>query len=610
MKLRSKILIYTLPLILIPLLVMALAFYYFVIRANQVQIQEERKQSLQEAIASIGQEANSVRKDIEVLSKVPVLAQFLGDSSYNSRNEEKVKKDHAKQTRTVLELFFERNPYFLELSLCDSNGRELIRLDRRDESPELRNLRNQDFFRRTLITGKTENPVYEFEPGSYASIFTRSISGSDFLGIVVLKLDAQSFARSMRPLLSRELQTFLFDDRGVVFATSMNSADGREGIKKLELANAASSLLDGSSAADSISESITFGGRRSTFSILPSQSFAQVGTIERQAGSNWFLGVFEPEASGAIPLSFQIIFFSTLLLTIAGVLWATANASRRITIPLERVSRATTLIARGQTDLNLDVKTGDEVEDLANAVAKMNGELQDYQKRLVQSTKLATMGEMTSEIAHEIQNRISGISLWLQHLDSEIDQNDPKREYLDEMKQGLSGFMEMLGSLKGYYQNPVLNLEEIDINSLVASTLPFVQEKLDTKRATVKERLDSDLAAVDGDFEKLKSVILNLLINAADSLEEGGEIEIITQSAGAEGLCLEISDNGKGINEKDLSRIFYPFFSTKSGGSGLGLSICSNIISAHKGRIEVESEIGKGTTFKILLPASGQNRHA
>ena len=601
MKLRSKILSYTLPLILIPLIIMALATYYFIIRANQVQTDEETKRSLNEVIVNIGQEANSVKKDIEVLSKVPALAKLLTASSNNLSNGTFVKEEQTKQARTVLELFFDRNPYYLELSLVDANGEELMKLDRRNKTPELLNLNSEGYFRRTLITGETENPIAEKETGLFVSVFARSVRESKFLGMVVLKLDARSFVRSMRPLLNRDFQTFLFDDRGLVFATSLHSETSGQTIRKLDLSQRASRILDGSPTILP-PEKVLINGRSRSFSILPAKSFAQIGTLEKQEGSNWFLGILQPEASSGIASSFQIIFFSTLFLAIAGVLWAASSASRRITVPLERVSRATTLIARGQTDLNLDVQTGDEVGDLADAVAKMNGELQDYQKRLVQSTKLATIGEMTSEISHEIQNRISGISLWLQHLDSEIEPDDPKREYLDEMKQGLGGFMEMLASLKDYYQSPVLNLEPIDINHLVSVSLPFVQEKLNEKQVVVKEKLDSNLSTIEGDFEKLKGVVLNLLINAADSLENGGEIEIMTQDAGSDGICLEISDNGKGISEKDLSRIFYPFFSTKSGGSGLGLSICSNIISAHKGRIEVESEIGKGTSFKVVVP--------
>lgn len=285
------------------------------------------------------------------------------------------------------------------------------------------------------------------------------------------------------------------------------------------------------------------------------------------------------------------------------VIFNCKKASRYITIPLEKVSLATGKIARGGSDLDLDIKTGDEVEDLAKAVNRMNFELKDYQKQLVQSAKLATMGEMTSEISHEIQNRISGISLWLQHLDSEIEKDDPRQGYLNEMKQGLNGFMGMLANLKDYYKTPNLEFSMIDLNLLVEETFPFIEEKLSDRSIQIKTELSKTLPMVRVDEEKLKGVILNLLLNALDSVEDKGEVEIKTDFVDeANEVHLEIEDNGKGISEQDLPRIFYPFYSTRSGGSGLGLAIASNIISAHKGRIDVKSETGKGTRFKVVLP--------
>jgi len=454
-----------------------------------------------------------------------------------------------------------------------------------------------------LIEDSFQSPVREIHPQVFATIFAKSIVDDEFLGMVVLSLNTEVFARSMRPLLKHDIRTFLFDDRGLVLASAFKSSGYSNLLKELNLNDEASNILTKSSFELEKKE-VSYGERRFQFSVLPSESFLSSGGIDRglRDGEKWFLGVLEPQGSTIVPISFQIFFFSLLFLVVGAVLWVTAKASRRITIPLEKVSAATNKIGRGVSDLKLDIKTGDEVEDLANAVTKMNTDLHDYQKQLVQAAKLATMGEMTSEISHEIQNRISGISLWLQHLDSEVDSDDPRHEYIDEMKQGLGGFMEMLASLKQYYKTPVLDLQDVDLNSVVSETLPFVREKIDQKQVKVDTELDSILPIIEADEEKLKSVVLNILLNAIDSLGERGKIEIISGiDSEKKSVFLEISDSGRGIEEKDLSRIFYPFYSTKSGGSGLGLAISSNIIAAHSGRIEVESEVGKGTTFKIVL---------
>ncbi len=440
MKLRTKILSYTLPLILIPFLLTALAVYYFVIRANHIQHQEEKKQSLNEVVVRIGQQVDSARRDIELLSNVPAIAEFLENESANDE-----------QIKTVLELFFRQNPYYLQLSLVDENGHERIKFSKLPNEKKLKSIKNKDYFRRVLITGSVQTPVLEIQPEKFATIFTQRIAGAKFTGMVVLILNTDVFEREMRPLLKRELATFLFDDRGVVLAKSFDTKQDEEILAAINLAEEANKLLNNSDL-ENFTKDFENEGERVHIYFLPSESFLQVGNFQKQAGEHWFLGTVETRSENYIPTAFQIFFFSILFFAVAAVLFLAAKASRNITVPLEKVSAATNKIARGETDLDLDIKTGDEVEDLATAVNRMNRELQDFQKRLVQAAKLASMGEMTSEISHEIQNRISGISLWLQHLDSEIETDDPKQEYLDEMKQGLQGFMEMLASLKQYYK--------------------------------------------------------------------------------------------------------------------------------------------------------------
>ncbi len=602
MKLRTKILSYTLPLILIPFLLMAIAVYYFVIRANQIQIHEQKKQRLNEAVVNFGKEIDSVKEDIQLLSNVPIIAEYL-QSDVNTQEKE---TDQKNQAKTILELFFMQNPYYSKLSLVNNTGNEVIKFSKLPNDQELKSLKREDYFRRTLILGGIQTPAREIQTDKFAVVFTRSINRNEFLGMLVLTLNTEIFERSMRPLTKSDLVTFLFDDRGVILAEAFRSNKYKKSLNQKNLSENAKKMLTNPSM-EAIQKDVVVENETYQLSFLPSESFSATGAFQRQDGSNWFLGVLQPKSETPIPLAFQAVFFSILLLAIGAVLFLTTKASSYITIPLEKVSIATSKISQGNTELELDIKTGDEVEDLANAVSRMNHDLLAYQKQIVQSAKLATMGEMTSEISHEIQNRISGISLWLQHLDAEIEKDDPRKEYLDEMKLGLNSFMQMLTDLKGYYKKPVLHISDVNINLLIDDALLFVGEKIKMKNIKIESSLQMTLPDIKGDKEKLKSVILNLLLNAIDSVDNKGKIKIKTDTSiqrEKEQVILKISDNGKGIKEKDLSKIFYPFYSTKSSGSGLGLAISSNILSAHKGRIEVESKVGEGTTFTILLPAN------
>lgn len=285
-------------------------------------------------------------------------------------------------------------------------------------------------------------------------------------------------------------------------------------------------------------------------------------------------------------------------------MWVAARYSCRVKVLLEQVTEATEKIAQGQFDINFRIATGDEVESLASAVKRMADDLKTYRAELVRSAKMAAIGEMASEVSHEIQNRISGVSLWIQYLDTEFDKDDPRREYLEEMKQGLQGFTGLLNDLKQFYKTPLLQLSDVNLNELVSAALPHVEERVKKRGIEVELRLTPEPLSLKCDYEKIKSVVLNLLINAVDAVEDGGRIEIETRavaSAGSKALLLSVKDNGCGIGEADLPRIFYPFYSTKGSGSGLGLAIASNLVAAQRGKIEVASAHGQGSTFTVVF---------
>jgi two-component system NtrC family sensor kinase len=235
----------------------------------------------------------------------------------------------------------------------------------------------------------------------------------------------------------------------------------------------------------------------------------------------------------------------------------------------------------------------------------MAKDLREYQNELMHSAKMAAMGEMASEIAHEFQNRISGLSLWIQFLDSELPMQDPRKAFLEEMKKGLRSFLDLLDALKQFYKTPILHRTPTDINALVREAEGYVQNRLAESNTNLELNLAADLPNIEIDGEKIKSVLLNLLLNALEATSDGGHIQVRTTKA-MEGdrsfIHLAVTDDGCGIEEHNLRRIFYPFHSTKAAGSGLGLAIASNMVNAHGGRIQVESKVGSGSTFTLILP--------
>lgn len=605
MKLRNKILSFALPLTLIPFLLTAVAVYYYFIRANRIRIEEEDKKILAETVVHLRRELQGARKDLALLAEVSAIHDYLGAAALEDSHQKEA------SAHSVLKLFFEQNPYYMQLSLVDAQGRERIKLSKLPGGQDLDLIAAEDFFIRTLITGRVQAPVTELQPDRFATFLTHQVRGRDFLGAVVLHLNADVFQRSLRQLLADHgVSTFLFDDRGLIFGSSFVGAQEESIGRGIDLTAEAAGLL-AKPAREISRKDISTGKGDYVFSVHLAETYERF-RLEPRAGENWFLGVLRRQEDLAGQTgSFPVIFLGILVSAGGAVLWVATRYSRRVTGPLEQVSAATSEIAGGRFDVKLDITTGDEVEDLASAVKQMAGDLRDYQAKLVRSAKLATIGEMASEISHEIQNRISGLSLWIQHLDSETGPNDPRSEYLVELKQGLGGFTDLLRDLKQLYRTPVLEYSDIDLNALVRETLLYVEDRARERQIQVELQLEPVLPNVRGDAEKIRSVLLNLLINGIDSIQNKGRIVVCTCSSqlgdqksnlNGDAVKLSVKDSGCGIAEEDLPRVFYPFYSTKAGGGGLGLAISSNLIAAHGGKIEVDSRVGEGTKFTVILP--------
>jgi len=633
-KLRNKILAFVLPLTLIPFVLTALAVYYFVIRSYQNQIAEEQNKLLAQAIVDIRREQEATRRDVALIARLPAIAEYLeavssrpqtsdlGLQTSGFRPTEPIQIKEA-EARASLRLFFDQNPYYLQLSLIDAQGQERVKFSKLPEPQLLKSLTSEDFFKRALIgrnlIPEVQMPVESAQPGHFTSIFTHRVQRerlAGFAGVAVLHLNAVVFERHLRPLLaSHHLSTFLFDDRGLIFTKSFAGAEEESCLNQVNLAAEAKALLTQPALVISHRE-VRGSNRHYLFSTLPAEE--SITFLEPVAGDSWFLGVLRPK--GVMPdetQAFQMIFFLILLGALGAVIWATARYARRFTRPLEQMAEATTKIARGQFEINLGITTGDEVEELASAVKQMADDLKQYQVELIRSAKLASLGEMASELSHEIQNRISGLSLWIQYLDAEMEPDDPKREYLEEMKQGLRGFISLLADLKQFYRTPILQLSDTDLNELVRESLQYIEQQVEDRKIEVELRLDPALPAFQYDADKLNSVILNLLLNAVEAVGDQGRILVQTRASDfrpqtsdfrpqaempeGKAVIFSVTDNGSGIAEEDLPRIFYPFYSTKAGGSGLGLAIAANLVSAHGGKIEVESRVGQGTTFTVTL---------
>jgi signal transduction histidine kinase len=227
----------------------------------------------------------------------------------------------------------------------------------------------------------------------------------------------------------------------------------------------------------------------------------------------------------------------------------------------------------------------------------------EAQKKLYQADKLATVGALAAGLAHEIKNPIAAIKGFAQVIDRAVVEHDAEaiKDFKDVVPRQLDRINEIVEKLLTLSKPPKLEKKKIDINELLEEIIKLVEKQALKQRVEMVKSFD-DLPQTLADPEQLTQAFLNLILNAIQSMPEGGQIEIRTRFMGTDRIVVEFIDNGMGIPKEKLSRIFDPFYTTKETGSGLGLSITQKIIIDHQGKIDVQSEVGKGTKFSLTLP--------
>lgn len=248
-------------------------------------------------------------------------------------------------------------------------------------------------------------------------------------------------------------------------------------------------------------------------------------------------------------------------------------------------------------------------------------QIKQMQMEVVRMDRLASMGVLASGIAHEVRNPLAGIKTMAQTLEEEIEEHDPRQEYLLRIVRQVDRLDELLRTLFSYARprQPIPKLQKLE--DIIQEVDILLDDRLKKKKITYTKEFQSNLLKIFVDFHQIQQVFINLFLNALEAMPNGGRLELKARvvetiiyardrrkkgfsSLNRESLYVEVTvkDTGAGIKQEQMSKIFDPFFTSKPQGTGLGLSIVYRIIEEHKGEIRVDSKVGKGTTFTILLP--------
>ncbi|MGQ9823767.1 MAG: ATP-binding protein [Desulfotomaculales bacterium] len=224
------------------------------------------------------------------------------------------------------------------------------------------------------------------------------------------------------------------------------------------------------------------------------------------------------------------------------------------------------------------------------------------EEKLHRQERLASLGKLVAGVAHEIRNPITSISCYIQHWQK---QSNGDQRALAAIHREISRLDTLVHQLLYFTQPAEARFQAGDVNSLVENVLSFFGEVFYGKYSIIKD-LATNLPPAWVDCEQVERVIVNIIFNAVQAMPEGGSISVATAPAGnGEFVCISIGDTGHGIPPEHLPHLFDPFYTTRPKGTGLGLTIAHEIIQAHGGHIEVESEVGRGTTFHIFLRTKG-----
>ncbi len=227
-------------------------------------------------------------------------------------------------------------------------------------------------------------------------------------------------------------------------------------------------------------------------------------------------------------------------------------------------------------------------------------DIKRMEEQMMHSEKLALLGRLTTGIVHEIGNPLTSVFSFVQML-KEKEQDEFKTESLETIDLFMNRIADILNQLSGFSKMPPLNLKSCKVNSLIADALSLIQYDKEVNEITIVRDLLPDIPRITTDENYFSQVIVNIILNAADAMPDGGTLTI-RSSINDRNIVIAFEDTGVGIPKESLTRIFDPFYTTKEKGTGLGLAVSQNIIEKLNGSLSVESELNKGSRFVITLP--------
>jgi two-component system NtrC family sensor kinase len=279
-------------------------------------------------------------------------------------------------------------------------------------------------------------------------------------------------------------------------------------------------------------------------------------------------------------------------------------AAKVLSDPIRHMTMVIRDIKRGQFHRQMEITSRDELGELAVTFNRMTSNLQrnrELEASLAQQGKMASLGILSSGVAHEINNPLGVILGYAGYLENKLDPEDPNYHFIHEIKRESKRCKKIVQDLLSYARTPRPEFSRTDLNQLLDQIVGFAANHTDLHGVKIVKKFSGDLPSLLLDGDQIRQVAINLILNAGAAMADGGLLTVSTFRDEHDAV-MSFTDTGSGIDEADLERIFEPFFTTKDRGTGLGLAITRQIIEQHQGSIQMTSRLKQGTTVTIRLP--------
>jgi len=325
-----------------------------------------------------------------------------------------------------------------------------------------------------------------------------------------------------------------------------------------------------------------------------------------------YVGVLE-EKYDDIRTQTTLIFLGVTTFSLILSLAISYFLSRNISLNIRKLVSASRDMARGKLDVHVNINSKDELGELggtfnfmASALKERDEKLKEFtKKKIMESERLALIGQLAAGVAHEINNPLQGILSYSDLLVENIPPQDPNSDFVKKIAKQANRCKSIIRGLLDFSRQTAAEMKYAQLNSVLRESLALLEKQSLFQNIEIVKTIDKDLPGTIFDASQMQQVFVNIIMNAAEAMNGKGKLTISARvDTAKEFIEIEITDSGVGIRKEDLDKIFDPFFTTKEvgRGTGLGLAISHGIVKKHGGTIGVDSDIGVGTTFIIRLP--------